>query len=192
MAIQAHHEDSNVSTPVKRIRWATQRVTGSNARKKRHSIMDRFHKRSGSGEKKSEIAGGTHLDVLQEELEGSEDEDESVSSRRRIFFNIPLPDDAKDEDGRPLTTFERNKIRTAKYTPLSFVPKNLWFQFHNIANIYFLFVIILAVRPLDQFKCTDYLCLHLTDLSNIRGLEPRIRLRAFDRHPRRHSCERRY
>jgi phospholipid-translocating ATPase len=28
---------------------------------------------------------------------------------------------------------------------LSFIPKNLWYQFHNIANVYFLFLIILNV-----------------------------------------------
>ena len=27
------------------------------------------------------------------------------------------------------------------------MPKNLLYQFHNIANIYFLFLIILGVRP---------------------------------------------
>lgn len=47
--------------------------------------------------------------------------------------------------GHPIQQYKRNKIRTAKYTPISFIPKNLWFQFHNIANIYFLAVIILDV-----------------------------------------------
>lgn len=78
------------------------------------------------------------------------DDDDQENSARRIFFNIPLPDDAKDENGHPLADFGRNKIRTAKYTPLSFIPKNLWFQFHNIANIYFLFVIILSVRASNR------------------------------------------
>ena len=64
---------------------------------------------------------------------------------RTIYFNIPLPASDKDEEGHPVVTYPRNKIRTAKYTPLSFIPKNLWFQFHNIANIYFLFIIILCV-----------------------------------------------
>lgn len=64
---------------------------------------------------------------------------------RKVFFGIPLPRDLADEDGKPLQTFARNKIRTAKYTPLSFLPKNLWFQFHNLANIFFLFVVILVV-----------------------------------------------
>lgn len=59
---------------------------------------------------------------------------------------MPLPQTERDEEGQPLAHYARNKIRTAKYTPLSFIPKNLWFQFHNIANVYFLFIIILGVR----------------------------------------------
>jgi phospholipid-translocating ATPase len=59
---------------------------------------------------------------------------------------VPLPQAERDEDGHPLAQYARNKIRTAKYTPLSFIPKNLWLQFHNIANGYFLFIIILGVR----------------------------------------------
>lgn len=67
-------------------------------------------------------------------------------TQRRIFVNEPLPPDCLDEDGSPSQWFSRNKIRTAKYTPLIFIPKNLWLQFHNVANVYFLFVTILAVR----------------------------------------------
>ena len=153
MAIQPYHEDSSVSNPIKRIRWATQRVTGVNEQKKRHSIIDRLHHRkAGSGEKKRESAEGSHLDGIPEETDTSTEGGDQEDSRRRIFFNIPLPDDAKDEDGRPLAKYARNKIRTAKYTPLSFIPKNLWFQFHNIANIYFLFVIVLAVRKYASLR----------------------------------------
>jgi hypothetical protein len=81
------------------------------------------------------------------------DGDEEGLTQRRVFVNLPLPDELLDEDGLPKQHFSRNKIRTAKYTPLIFIPKNLWLQFHNIANIYFLFVTILAVRHLDA-PCT--------------------------------------
>ncbi|CAH1777133.1 unnamed protein product [Owenia fusiformis] len=40
-----------------------------------------------------------------------------------------------------------NQIRTAKYTILNFIPKNLFEQFHRFANIYFLFVICLNFVP---------------------------------------------
>ena len=146
MAIQPHQADSNVSNPVKRARWATQRVTGSAGSRKRISIMNRFHhRRSGSGEKRPEEPGQPHLDGIEEENEDADHSQGDVDSMRRIFFNVPLPEDAKDEEGHPIANFGRNKIRTSKYTPLSFVPKNLWLQFHNIANVYFLFIIILTV-----------------------------------------------
>ncbi|KAL9045041.1 MAG: hypothetical protein Q9214_001868, partial [Letrouitia sp. 1 TL-2023] len=146
MVVQPQQEGSSVSNPVKRIRWATQRVKGLNESRIRHGIIDRLHhRRTGSSEKKRPSAEGPHLDRIREEEESFEDGDQHGLGGRRIFFNIPLPDDAKDSEGRPLARYGRNKIRTAKYTPLSFVPKNLWFQFHNVANIYFLFVIILGI-----------------------------------------------
>ncbi len=148
MAVSAGEEPTNVSNPIKRIRWATQRVSGASGQKKRHSIMDRFHhKRASTGEKKRDSAGSPPLNGIQEEeaQEESTVDGEHEAARRRIFFNVPLPDDAKDEDGHPVTNFGRNKIRTAKYTPLSFIPKNLYYQFHNIANIYFFVIIILDV-----------------------------------------------
>lgn len=147
MAVEPTQNASHVSNPVKRIRWATQRVTGANAGKKRHGILDRLHKRASSGEKKRESAEASHSGIQQHDGVDSEDSEEveEEPSSRRIFFNLPLPDDAKDEQGHPLTKFSRNKIRTAKYTPLSFLPKNLYFQFHQVANIYFLFLIVLGV-----------------------------------------------
>ena len=149
MAIQPYQEESNVSNPIKRIRWATQRVTGDKEQRKRHSIINRFHQRKAGSTEKNRESGGSvdtpQLGDIQEEAEDTAEEGEHEDVRRRIWFNIPLPNDAKDEEGHPLAQYARNKIRTAKYTPLSFIPKNLWIQFHNIANIYFLFVIVLAV-----------------------------------------------
>ena len=40
-----------------------------------------------------------------------------------------------------------NSIRTTKYTAFNFVLKNLWEQFHRLANIYFLFVVLLNTVP---------------------------------------------
>ena len=40
-----------------------------------------------------------------------------------------------------------NKIRTTKYTILSFLPKNLFEQFHRVANFYFLMLIALNFVP---------------------------------------------
>ena len=43
-----------------------------------------------------------------------------------------------------------NSIRTTKYTLLTFLPKNLFEQFHRFANWYFLFIIILNFVPQIQ------------------------------------------
>lgn len=74
-----------------------------------------------------------------------EQPEEEKRERRRIYFNMRLPPEETHDDGTPLHYYPRNKIRTSKYTPLTFIPKNLYIQFHNVANIYFLFIIILQV-----------------------------------------------
>lgn len=40
-----------------------------------------------------------------------------------------------------------NVIHTTKYTLLTFIPKNLFEQFHRVANLYFLLIIILNFIP---------------------------------------------
>lgn len=39
-----------------------------------------------------------------------------------------------------------NAIKTAKYNIFTFLPLNLYEQFHRMANVYFVFVILLQVR----------------------------------------------
>ncbi|CAH2351573.1 phospholipid-transporting ATPase Dnf2p [[Candida] railenensis] len=64
---------------------------------------------------------------------------------RQVYVNWPIPDDLRHEGtNSPLFNYPRNKIRTTKYTPISFLPKNIFFQFENVANCYFLFLIILG------------------------------------------------
>lgn len=148
MAIQPYTEQSpyeqddaeQAKRAIKRLRWATKRANNETGLKKRQSILNRWHKKAPSGA--IPPADGPEGDKP-EQPDASADE---TAQGRTIYFNMPLPESAKDEEGHPIMVYPRNKIRTAKYTPLSFVPKNLWFQFHNIANIYFLFIIILCVR----------------------------------------------
>lgn len=144
-----------VTNPVKRIRWATHRATGVKAENKRHSLKERLHRRMGSnGEKKRDSLGKETGPSENGDITGSETGSEEQDSSRTVYFNIPLPAHERDDEGHPKAHYARNKIRTAKYTPLSFIPKNLWFQFHNIANVYFLFIIILGVcAPLSSPSC---------------------------------------
>ena len=61
---------------------------------------------------------------------------------------------ASDESERIITfpakfpsTFAQNSITTCKYNVLTFLPKNLWYQFQKLANIYFVIIAILQVIP---------------------------------------------
>lgn len=42
--------------------------------------------------------------------------------------------------------FVNNKISTSKYNVLTFLPKNLFYQFQKISNVYFLLLALLEVR----------------------------------------------
>lgn len=145
----------------KRSRWATRKLTVKSSGLKRLSIMHRKH---GTASEKKRASGGS--ESLRQNGEGDAEDSASQKSGdghtgpRRLFFNIPLPEDLVDESGNPTQTFTRNKIRTAKYTPLSFVPKNLWFQFQNIANVFFLFLVILAVSLETSASC-PFICLRV-------------------------------
>lgn len=64
---------------------------------------------------------------------------------RYIYVNHELPPVMLDpHTHRPVLDYPRNKIRTTKYTPLSFIPKNLLLQFQKVANTYFLILVILG------------------------------------------------
>ncbi|CAG8475237.1 6966_t:CDS:2 [Acaulospora morrowiae] len=68
--------------------------------------------------------------------------------KRRILVNIPLPHTELDQHGEPKKSYVTNKIRTSKYTLLTFIPKNLFEQFRKVANMYFLFLVVLQAFPL--------------------------------------------
>lgn len=71
-----------------------------------------------------------------------------VLPRRTIFVNLPLPMGQVDKIGEPLVRYVRNKVRTSKYTIVTFIPRNLFEQFHRVANIYFLGLVILQLFPI--------------------------------------------
>lgn len=109
MAIQPYQEDNEASAgpldtaPVKRLRWATQRVTGSQGGTKRQSILRRLsHKKRSSDDSTKRESNGTDLESVPE---GPEAAAEQAGAGRRVFFNMPLPEDARDEEGHPTTQF---------------------------------------------------------------------------------------
>ncbi|KAI5370667.1 putative P-type ATPase, HAD superfamily, P-type ATPase, transmembrane domain superfamily [Septoria linicola] len=142
-AQRAEEHGTQTSQPLNRMRWATVRNPGRKGTMKRRSIFSRNAARLSNSHRNRESAVTVDSDIKAEAV--ANDGPPEAQSSRTIFVNQPLPDSARDDEGRPLQQFKRNKIRTAKYTPISFIPKNLWFQLHNIANVYFIFIVILGI-----------------------------------------------
>ncbi|PLW33102.1 hypothetical protein PCASD_13814 [Puccinia coronata f. sp. avenae] len=75
---------------------------------------------------------------------------------RHVFINLPLPSGAWKSSkngqllvGKPIEAWEHpnNQIQTAKYSLLTFIPRNLAEQFRRIANAFFLLIVILQFLP---------------------------------------------
>ncbi|KAL6945365.1 phospholipid transporting ATPase [Hanseniaspora vineae] len=132
---QNHHQH----TGMKRLRWATRRHKDGKPKVGRAKTL-KWAKNKFPIHSMNQLYTSDDVDV--NDLAG-ESKNRSAE-KRTIFFNLDLPPNMVDEEGKPLVIYPRNKIRTTKYTPLNFVPKNLLLQFNNIANGYFLFMVILG------------------------------------------------
>lgn len=131
MAVQEPAEGENpsvVSNPTKRIRWATRRAPGQKGQKKRESILAKLGHRRTPSRGSRDSTGSTFKGKIPEDPEAEAaaeagdddhtDDNEQWGPARQVYFNIPLPKEERDEEGKPLAHYARNKIRTAKYTPI--------------------------------------------------------------------------
>ncbi|KAL6061509.1 Phospholipid-transporting ATPase [Balamuthia mandrillaris] len=64
-------------------------------------------------------------------------------SRKKQQRTIKVSDRVHNKTFR----FANNSISTTKYTPWSFIFKNLWEQFHRLANVWFLIVAVIQLIP---------------------------------------------
>lgn len=148
-----------VPTAMKRMRWGTTRTKTGRPKKAPVNRSKTFKKilRAGTILKKQksqddEYGPDDSLDIIDDYASDHEADTEKRDPRDRkhenriITFNRTLPSELVDpETGLPINVYPRNKIRTAKYTALTFLPKNLFNSFRtDIANNYFLFLIILG------------------------------------------------
>uniref|UniRef100_A0A8C2L1J3 Phospholipid-transporting ATPase n=1 Tax=Cyprinus carpio TaxID=7962 RepID=A0A8C2L1J3_CYPCA len=68
-----------------------------------------------------------------------------LAKNRRVV----MPSWTEHEEIKELQkSYSRNKVRTTKYTFLSFIPKNLFEQLHRFANLYFVFLAALNFVPI--------------------------------------------
>ncbi|KAK4231056.1 putative type IV phospholipid-transporting ATPase [Podospora fimiseda] len=158
LTVPTNEEDDGAGPEIsmQRTRWATRKMTVKSSSLKRLSLKGRAHNRTQSlAAEKKRASGGSNSSQPGGDGQKDEEEDSSNSADleggaapRKLYFGLPLPKELQSEEGTPFQQFPRNKIRTAKYTPLSFIPKNLFFQFQNVANIFFLFLVILVIFPI--------------------------------------------
>ncbi|KAJ1561272.1 hypothetical protein HK405_004417 [Cladochytrium tenue] len=65
-----------------------------------------------------------------------------------VLVNSSRPPGSPEPSGEQLRVLsECNRIRTSKYTVVSFLPKNLFEQFRSIANFYFLSLVVIQIFP---------------------------------------------
>lgn len=126
-------------TTFQRLRWGTQRKKDGRPLKRNKTIRKVIE---------HSLPPGIfpQADEYEDEMRydnTNKDEKDISHVRRNIYWNLPLPATELDDEGNP-PQYARNKIRTTKYTPITFIPKNLYYQFGNVANIYFLTMIILG------------------------------------------------
>ncbi|KAF4790443.1 putative phospholipid-transporting ATPase VD [Turdus rufiventris] len=72
----------------------------------------------------------------------------SKTGKHRIV--IPCLGHFKEEYEKVSKLYMNNKIRTTRYTLLNFLPRNLFEQFHRVANLYFLFLVVLNWVPVVE------------------------------------------
>lgn len=60
------------------------------------------------------------------------------------------PDIPSKHKNHPNRDYRSNRIKTTKYSLLTFLPKNLFEQFHRFANLYFILVVALNWVPQVQ------------------------------------------
>lgn len=72
-----------------------------------------------------------------------------LDSNRQVLQSevASAPERVVCRPANPLLHFQNNAISTSKYNLVTFLPKNLWDQFHKLANIYFLVIAILQAIP---------------------------------------------
>ncbi|KAL3879263.1 hypothetical protein ACJMK2_031565 [Sinanodonta woodiana] len=69
---------------------------------------------------------------------------------RTIVPNHTVPFPPTKKNTHPNWAYASNRITTTKYSILTFIPKNLFEQFHRFANLYFIFIVALNWVPQIQ------------------------------------------
>ena len=86
----------------------------------------------------------SHIKGLRKRLLYASDNPPSLDGRHVVVKANPAAENLDERTGKP---YIGNTIRSCRYTPLNFVPRQLYAQFGKLANFYFLCVSILQMIP---------------------------------------------
>ncbi|XP_071670893.1 phospholipid-transporting ATPase VB isoform X2 [Patagioenas fasciata] len=92
--------------------------------------------------------GAPDTEIQNEELEkrGKVKKRKKKNENKRVIIsNLPFESNKWKEN--PNRHYDSNKIKTTRYTILTFLPKNIYEQLHRFANIYFMFIALLNFVP---------------------------------------------
>uniref|UniRef100_A0A8B9K749 Phospholipid-transporting ATPase n=1 Tax=Astyanax mexicanus TaxID=7994 RepID=A0A8B9K749_ASTMX len=114
------------------------------------------------------------------------------AKKRRVV----VPEWVYNEEAEGLQRkYSGNKIRTTKYTFLSFIPKNLFEQLHRFANVYFIFLAALNFVPIVnafQPEIAIIPIILVMSVTAVKDLWEDQRRRKSDRQVNNLLCDRRY
>ena len=100
---------------------------------------------------------------------------EKNSLERRQIVPIHLQPDPQqtgpNHKKHPHYKYKTNKVCTTKYTLLTFLPKNLFEQFHRVANIIFLFIGLLNFLPMVSALIPEVALLPLAFVLFVTGVK---------------------
>lgn len=95
---------------------------------------------------------------------------DSQPSHRYVVPNHLIADDV-DPWAHPNRGYHDNHIKTTKYTILSFIPKNLFEQFHRAANMYFVFIVLLNWVPIVNAIAKEIAMFPLLFVLSVTGIK---------------------
>jgi hypothetical protein len=72
--------------------------------------------------------------------DSKKNKDQEKEDKHPYIIRVGHPENNNDERFP-----KNNKIKTSRYTPLTFLPKNLYEQFRRAANLYFLVILCMQV-----------------------------------------------
>ncbi|XP_060103343.1 phospholipid-transporting ATPase VD [Heteronotia binoei] len=102
-----------------------------------HRLIARKGRKDGDTRREPFFPGG----------KGLQQQSKTVSKHRLV---IPHLEHFEEEYEKVSKHYKNNRIRTTKYTLWNFIPKNLFEQFHRVANLYFLFIAVLNWIPVVE------------------------------------------